>query len=81
MGSVVTEAERALIEELLGQHKPEVVAQIVGRGVRTIYYINAELQRRPIKKTFYERIMELVRGDSYEKNSTTSVRTQRGDRI
>ena len=77
----VSESERKLIEDLLDNHKPDMVARLVGRGERTVYYINAEKRRYPVKKTLFTRIMELVRGDSYEKNSTTSVRTQRGDRI
>ena len=81
MGARVTESERQLIEDLLLQHSADNVARIVGRGRRTVYYIAAEMQRRPIKKTVFTRFMETLRGDKNDTVDTTRARSYRRSKV
>lgn len=77
MSTRVTQAERQLIEELLEKGmRPYDVGQIVGRGERTIFYVQAEQRRKELtdQPSLRSRIIRFIKGET---NAEKGINTRR----
>lgn len=78
----MTPLERELIADLLKDGlTPQQAAFLVGRGVRTVYYLKAELKKREDEKkrqSFTNRLIARLRGFyGSEEREVTTVGTRR----